>query len=96
MTKSKGMNPETLQLLRQEFKNNWLRFFEVISIEPGYFQNFEEVVFAVEQESSIPYRDLAYYEKNFLRGWDEIYGKACTEADRRKHGATPNLNWFEQ
>ncbi|MBE9105887.1 hypothetical protein IQ229_13335, partial [Nostoc cf. edaphicum LEGE 07299] len=55
ITTLKKMNPEALRLLRQEFKNNWLRFFEVISIEPGYFQSFEEVVFAVERESNIPY-----------------------------------------
>lgn len=91
-----SMNPLALRLLRHEFKNNWLRFFEAISIEPGYFQTFEEVVLAVERESNIPYRDLAYYEKDFLRGWDEVYSKACAEADRRKHGASPNLNWFEQ
>ena len=90
------MNPEALQLLRHEFKNNWLRFFEAISIEPGYFQTFEEVVLAVERESNIPYKDLASYEKDFLRGWDEVYSLACAEADRRKHGASPNLNWFEQ
>ncbi|MHC5763433.1 hypothetical protein [Nostoc sp.] len=96
ITTLKRMNPEALRLLRQEFKNNWMRFFEAISIEPGYFQSFEEVVQAVEREASIPYKDLASYEKDFLRGWDEVYGKACAEADRRKHGASPNLNWFAQ
>ena len=35
------------------------------------------------------------HEKDFLRGWDEAYGKACVEADRRRHGATPNLTWFK-
>ncbi len=41
------------------------------------------------------YKDLASHEKDFLRGWDEAYGEACVEADRRRHGATPNLTWFD-
>jgi len=92
----KKMNVEALQLLRQEFKNNWLSFFEAISIEPGYFQTFEELLQALEREMAVPYGDLESHEKDFLRGWDEVYSKACAEADRRKHGASPNLNWFTQ
>ncbi|WP_414516051.1 hypothetical protein [Nostoc sp. PCC 9305] len=92
----KKMNVEALRLLRQEFKNNWLSFFEAISIEPGYFQTFEELLQALEREMAVPYGDLESYEKDFLRGWDEIYGRACAEADRRKHGANPNLSWFDQ
>lgn len=92
----KKMNVEALRLLRQEFKNNWLSFFEAISIEPGYFQTFEELLQALEREMAVPYEDLESYEKDFLRGWDEIYGRACAEADRRKHGANPNLSWFDQ
>lgn len=90
------MNVEALRLLRHEFKNNWLRFFEAISIEPGYFRTFEELLQALEREMAIPYGDLESHEKDFLRGWDEVYSKACAEADRRKHEASPNLNWFEQ
>ncbi|MEH1965408.1 hypothetical protein [Nostoc sp.] len=89
-------NFEALELLHQEFKNNWLNFFEAISIEPGYYQTFEELLKALELEMDIPYGDLKYHEKAFLRGWDKIYSKACAEADRRKHGANPNSNWFEQ
>lgn len=96
ITKGKRINFEALRLLRQEFKNNCVRFLDAISIEPGYFQSFEELVQAVERESNIPYQDLESYEKDFLRGWDKMYGKACAEADRRKHGASPNLNWFDQ
>lgn len=92
----KKMNVEALRLLRQEFKNNWLSFFEAISIEPGYFQTFEELLQGLEREMAVPYGDLESYEKDFLRGWDEIYGRACAEADRRKHGANPNLSWFDQ
>ncbi|GBE93862.1 hypothetical protein [Nostoc cycadae] len=92
----KKMNVEALQLLRQEFKNNWLSFFEAISIEPGYFQTFEELLQALEREMAVPYGDLESHEKDFLRGWDEVYSKACAEADRRKHGASSNFNWFEQ
>jgi hypothetical protein len=92
----KKMNVEALRLLRQEFKNNWLSFFEAISIEPGYFQTFEELLQALEREMAVPYGDLESYEKDFLRGWDEIYGRACAEGDRRKHGANPNLSWFDQ
>lgn len=92
----KKMNVEALRLLRQEFKNNWLSFFEAISIEPGYFQTFEELLQALEREMAVPYGDLESHEKDFLRGWDEIYGLACAEADRRKHGANPNLSWFDQ
>ncbi|HEY9830534.1 MAG TPA: hypothetical protein V6D26_08145 [Stenomitos sp.] len=92
----KNMNVEALRLLRHEFKNNWLRFFEAISIEPGYFQTFEELLQALEREMAVPYGDLESHEKDFLRGWDEVYSRACAEADRRKHGASPNLNWFEQ
>lgn len=51
---------------------------------------------AVSLESAIPYKDLASYEKDFLRGWDEVYEKACAEADRRKNGESPNLNWFDK
>ena len=92
----KKMNVEALRLLRHEFKNNWLRFFEAISIEPGYFLTFEELLQALEREMAIAYGDLESHEKDFLRGWDEVYSRACAEADRRKHGASPNLNWFEQ
>ncbi len=90
------MKPEVLQLLEQEFKNNSVRFFDTISIEFGYFQTFEELAQAVEREMSIPYKDLASHEKDFLRGWDEIYGKACAETDRRKHGASPIFDWFDR
>jgi predicted nucleic acid-binding protein len=92
----KKMNAEALRLLHQEFKNNWLRFFEAISIEPGYFLTFEELLQALEREMAVPYGALESHEKDFLRGWDEIYGLACAEAYRRKNGASPNLNWFEQ
>ncbi|MFN6455445.1 MAG: hypothetical protein RM022_025055 [Nostoc sp. EfeVER01] len=92
----KKMNAEALRLLRQEFKDNWLRFFEAISIEPGYFLTFEELLQALEREMAVPYGDLESHEKDFLHGWDEVYSKACLEADRRKHGISPNLNWFEQ
>lgn len=90
------MKSDALQLLSQEFKKNSAKFLSVIAIEPGYFQSFEEVVQAVERESNIPYLDLASYEKDFLRGWDEVCNKACAEAYRRKNGEVPNLNWFEQ
>ena len=86
------MKPEALQLLERKFKNNSMRFFNSISIELGYFQTFEELVQAVKREMTISYRDLASYEKDFLRGWEEVYGKACAEADRRKHGVSPNSN----
>ena len=90
------MKPEALQLLEQEFRNNSVRFFDAISIELGYFQTFEELVQDVKREMTISYGDLASHEKDFLRGWDEVYGKACAEADRRKHGANSNFNWFER
>ncbi len=90
------MKLKALQLLEQEFKNNSARFFEAVSIELGYFQTFEELVQAVKREMTISYGDLASHEKDFLRGWDEVYGKACAEADRRKYGASPNFNWFER
>jgi len=90
------MKSEVLQLLSQEFKNNPVRFLDAIAIEPGYFQTFDEIVQAIELEGSIPYKDLASHEKDFLRGWDEVYDKACAEADRRKNGEVPNFNWFEQ
>ncbi len=67
------MKPEALQLLDQEFKNNSMRFFDAISIELGYFQTFEELVQSVKREITIPYKDLASHEKDFLRGWDEVY-----------------------
>lgn len=89
------MKPEALNLLEQEFKNNSIRFFEAISIELGYFQTFKELVQSVKREITIPYKDLASHEKDFLRGWDEVYEKACAEADRQKHGASPNLTWFD-
>lgn len=89
------MKPEALQLLEREFKNNSMSFFNSIEIELGYFQTFEELVQAVKREMTISYRDLASYEKDFLRGWEEVYGKACAEADRRKHGIRPNFNWFD-
>lgn len=88
------MKREALQLLEQEFKNNSVRFFNTISIELGYFQTFEELVQSVKREIIIPYKDLASHEKEFLRGWDEVYGKACVEVDRRRHGESPNFNWF--
>lgn len=90
------MKSDVLELCHQEFKNNSVRFLSAIAIEPGYFQSFEEIVQAVSLESAIPYKDLVSYEKDFLRGWDEVYEKACAEAYRRKNGESPNLNWFDK
>ena len=89
------MKSDALELLSQEFRNNSAKFLLAIAIEPGYFQSFEEIMQAVSLENAIPYKDLASYEKDFLRGWDEVYGKACAEASRRKNGE-PNLNWFDR
>ncbi|WP_265278326.1 hypothetical protein [Nostoc sp. KVJ3] len=90
------MKPDALELCHQEFKNNSVRFLLAIAIEPGYFQSFEEIVQAVSLESAIPYKDLASYQKDFLRSWDEVYEKASAEAYRRENRESPNLNWFEQ
>lgn len=41
---------------------------------------------------AIPYGDLASHEKDFLRGWDEVYCRACVEVDRRNNGTAINQN----
>lgn len=89
-----SLNSQALQLLRQEFEDNCARFLQAISIEPGYFLTFDEVVQAIRREMIIPYGDLASHEKDFLRGWDEVYRRACVEVDRRKNGIALNINWF--
>lgn len=94
ITTDLSLNAEALQLLSQEFKDNSVRFLEAISIEPGYFFTFDEVLEAIKREVAIPYGDLASHEKDFLRGWDEVYHRACIEVYRRKNGTAPNINWF--
>lgn len=94
ITTDLSLNPEALQLLSQEFKDNSVRFSEEISIEPGYFLTFDEVLQAVRREMAIPYGELASHEKDFLRGWDDIYHRACVEVYRRNNGTTANLNRF--
>lgn len=89
-----SLNPEALQLLHQEFQDNCVRFSEAISIVPGYFLTFDEVLEAVRREMAIPYGDLASHEKDFLRGWDEVYHRACIEVYRRNNKTAPNPNWF--
>ncbi len=94
ITTNLSLNPEALHLLHQEFQDNCVRFLEAISIVPGYFLNFEEVLEAVKREMAVPYGDLASHEKDFLRGWDEVYHQACIEVYRRNNGTSPNMNWF--
>lgn len=94
ITTDLSLNPEALQLLRQEFKDNSVRFSEAISIESGYFLNFDEVIQTVRREMAVSYGDLASHEKDFLRGWDEVYHRACVEVYRRTNEIAPNPNWF--
>lgn len=94
ITTNLSLNPEALQLLHQEFQDNYVRFSEAISIEPGYFLTFDEVLEAVRREMAISYGNLASHEKDFLRGWDEVYHQACIEVYRRNNGTSPNINWF--